>query len=40
MGLIPTRNWKFKREDVDDWARDGSAASSSDEIGEKERKDG
>ena len=34
------RFWKFKREDVDAWVRDGGAASSSDELGEKERKDG
>src|SRR5919109_831789 len=33
------RFWKFKREDVDAWVRDGGAASSSDELGEKERKD-
>jgi len=34
------RFWKFKRQDVDDWVRDGGAASSSDELGEKDRKDG
>ncbi len=34
------RFWKFKREDVDAWVRDGGAASASDELGEKERKDG
>lgn len=26
------RFWKFKREDVDAWVRDGGAASSSDEL--------
>ena len=30
------RFWKFKREDVDAWVRDGGAASSSDDLGEKE----
>jgi excisionase family DNA binding protein len=34
------RFWKFKREEVDAWVRDGCAASSSDELGEKERKHG
>jgi excisionase family DNA binding protein len=34
------RFWKFKREEVDAWVRDGGAASSSDELGEKERKHG
>lgn len=34
------RFWKFKREDVDVWVREGGAASSSDELSEKERKDG
>jgi excisionase family DNA binding protein len=34
------RFWKFKREDVDAWVRAGGAAASSDEISEKERKDG
>jgi excisionase family DNA binding protein len=34
------RFWKFKREEVDTWVRDGGAASSSDEVGEKERKNG
>jgi excisionase family DNA binding protein len=34
------RFWKFKREDVDTWVREGGAASSSDELSEKERKDG
>lgn len=34
------RFWKFKREDVDAWVRDGGAASSSDELAVKEGKDG
>lgn len=34
------RFWKFKREDVDAWVRDGGAASSSDELGVKDRKNG
>ena len=34
------RFWTFKREEVDAWVRDGGAASSSDELGEKERKHG
>ena len=34
------RFWKFKREDVDAWVRDGGAGSSSDELGVKDRKDG
>jgi excisionase family DNA binding protein len=32
------RFWKFKREDVDAWVRDGGAASSSDDHAVKERK--
>ena len=34
------RFWKFKREEVNAWVRDGGAASSSDELAEKERKHG
>jgi excisionase family DNA binding protein len=34
------RFWKFKREEVDTWVREGGAASSSDDIGEKEGKHG
>ena len=34
------RFWKFKREEVDTWVRDGGAASSSDEVGGKESKHG
>ncbi|UQA57102.1 methylation-associated defense system helix-turn-helix domain-containing protein MAD1 [Polyangium aurulentum] len=34
------RFWKFKREDVDAWVRDGGSASASEELGERERKDG
>lgn len=34
------RFWKFKLEDVDSWVREGGAASSSDDLGVKERKDG
>jgi hypothetical protein len=34
------RFWKFKREDVDAWVRDGGAASSSDDLGVKDRKNG
>ena len=34
------RFWKFKREEVDTWVRDGGAASSSDKAGEEERKHG
>jgi len=34
------RLWKFKREDVDTWVREGGAASSSDELEDKERQDG
>lgn len=34
------RLWKFKRDDVDAWVREGGAASSSDEHGEKDRKNG
>jgi len=31
------RFWKFKRDDVDVWVRDGGATSSADELGEKAR---
>jgi excisionase family DNA binding protein len=34
------RFWKFKHEDVDTWVRQGGAASSSDELEEREPKDG
>jgi excisionase family DNA binding protein len=34
------RFWKFKRDEVDAWVRDGGAALSSDELAEKERKHG
>ena len=33
------RFWKFKRQDVDAWVRDGGAASSSDEFERKGRED-
>ena len=34
------RFWKFKREDVDAWVREGGAASYSDDLGEKEPMNG
>jgi hypothetical protein len=34
------RFWKFKREDVDVWIRNGGAALTSNDLGVKERKDG
>lgn len=33
------RFWKFKRDDVDAWVRAGGAASSSDDLDPKGRKD-
>lgn len=30
------RFWKFKKEDVDVWVREGGAAASSDELNDKE----
>jgi len=32
------RFWKFKKEDVDAWVREGGAAASSDEFDDKERR--
>ena len=34
------RFWKFKRQRIDAWVRDGEAASSCDERGAKERSKG
>jgi excisionase family DNA binding protein len=34
------RFWKFKCDDVDAWVRAGGAASSSDELGDKDGKNG
>jgi excisionase family DNA binding protein len=34
------RFWKFKKEDVDVWVREGGAASSSDEFDNKEGRNG
>ncbi|AUX39741.1 uncharacterized protein SOCE26_011360 [Sorangium cellulosum] len=31
--------WRFKREDVDAWVRDGGAASSSDELSKEPRRE-